>query len=180
MEQPESRPAEAAKALSPMPSIWRRSVALALFFTLFGPIIGAVATILAIYLALTGIAGLESIMDLVFRGKIAQFPTELIMVGLRLGTPFAAVCGVIAAIRAAFVGRISFGDAFGAALTATVIILASRSCYSIFYLGADPLEILSNLYGKFVIFGAPSVFAAVVCRWLFYLLFWPHENGNAA
>lgn len=164
MEQPENQPADAANIAAPMPSIWRRSVGLALFFTILGPAIGTLAMLSAI--------------SFLFFNTIVIFPSEIAQIGLRHGTPFAAVCGVIVAIRAAFIGKINFGDAFGAALIATVIILAGETWYSIFYLGTDPEQILPSLFGQFVLFGAPSVFAAVICRWLYYWLFWPREKEN--
>lgn len=163
----ESLPTGADNTTPPMPGISRRSVALAFFFTLVGPAIGTAGLLLSLSL-FNQVPAISS--DL---GKIFT-------VGQLVGTPFAGLCGFILAVRAAFSGRVSILESIGAALAATVIVLGIGVLPELLYTGTLPTSSFSSFIVEFLIFATTSVFAAIVCRWLFYLLFWPREKGNAA
>jgi hypothetical protein len=166
MEQPESQPAGAANTSPPMPNIWRRSVALALFFTLVGPAIGTV--------------GLLLFFDLFEDfSNISDDLVKIFVAGQLIGSPFAALCGVILAVRAAFAGRINILETIGAALAATVVILGIGVLPELLHTGTLPSLFFLSPIADFLIFSGSSLFAAIVCRWLYYWLFWPREKGNA-
>lgn len=155
-KQTGSTSTDAANSAPPMPSIWRRSVGLALFFTLVGPAIGT--------------AGL------IFHDGFNDYYISLTFsVGQILGAPFAATCGIILAVRAAFTGRVNIFETIGAALAATIIVLGSFGLYERITSGTFPVGNLSELLNMFMFFGGPSLFAALVCYWLFYMLFWPRK-----
>ncbi len=163
MEQPEIQPADAAKTLSPMPSIWRRSVGMAFFFTILGPAIGT--------------AGLMLFLSF-FKG-IPSNPGKLFAIGQVIGTPFAGLCGVILAIRAAFSGRVNILEAIGAALAATLIVMGIGVLPDFLSHGILSAPSFSSFIADFSLFAAPSLLAAIVCRWLYYWLFWPREAQSA-
>lgn len=166
-ELSETHPAGTASARPPMPSLWRRSVGLAFFFTIFGPTIGTTGLFLFIFL---------------FKGALAN-PGELVQIfafGQMIGTPFAAMCGIILAVRAVFSGRVNILETVGAALAPTVILLVINVLSALISKGTLPTSSFPSVTTYCLMFAAPSLFAAIICRWLYYWLFWPRETKNAS
>jgi hypothetical protein len=162
-EQTESTPTDAANTSPPMPSIWLRSVALAAFFTLVGPAIGS--------------AGL--LLFLSFFKVFLSHPEAFFTIGQVVGTPFAGLCGLFLGIRAAFSGRVNVLEVIGAALAATLIVMNIGLLPSFVSHSILSAPSFSSFIKDFVLFAAPSLLAAIVCRWLFYLLFWPRKADDA-
>ncbi|MEJ2229029.1 MAG: hypothetical protein P8Y67_12515, partial [Alphaproteobacteria bacterium] len=142
-----------------MPSIWRRSVALAAFFTIVGPVVGTIGVIA--YIFYTG--------GIPYHFNILQ----IFVINQIIGTPFAATCGIILAIRAVFSGRVSFLESIGAALASTVIVMGITGLLDVRFLIDDPMGLL----GYFALTAGISIWAAIICYWLFYRLFWPRESA---
>jgi hypothetical protein len=166
-EQSEAQPAGTTSTRPPLPSPWRRSVGLALFFTILGPAIGTVGLLSFIYLFQKNPA---------LPGKLLQ----VIMFGQVIGTPFAALCGLILAVRAAFSGRVNILETVGAALAATAIVLGISVLPDFLSYGELPATSFTSLITNYLIFAGPSLFAALVCRWLYYFFFWPREAKSAS
>jgi hypothetical protein len=146
-----------------MPGFLRRSVALGVFATLAGPVIGSGIVVLGVVVFSLGTAAWETLQGVFFAGLV-------------VGLPFAAVSGIILAIRAAYTGRVSEDAAIAAAVGATFIVIlvvlivinVSGSTHS-----PHIADVMWQLFLLFVPLALLSAVSATITRRLFYAWFWP-------
>lgn len=150
----------------PMPGLLRRSVALAVFATLAGPVFGSGIVALGVVIFSFGTASWESLRAVFFWGLV-------------LGLPYAAVSGIILAIRAAYTGRVSEDAAIAAAVGAALIVTVGVLIF-IYGFGSTDSPRIADVIGQFFLLFFPlavlSAVSAIYTRRLFYAWFWPRPT----